>query len=843
MKRAGGSTPLRRVVARAVRSAPVTIGYASVVLIVSVLVWRVPAFATPPWRSVIRDATGFGYEGVVSEGRWWTLLTGALGADGAVGLIAALLIGVPALVVAERRLGAGRTVFAFGTTAVLGNALAIGIQLVGTFGGELWSGEVARIVAFDPLVGVLGALTASSAFHGPLWRRRIRALVVVGALIVLLYSGMPQDLARLLAALIGILLGMLLTGDAARMRRVRSSHHETRVLLASVVAMMGVGPVITLLSGRHLGPLAPLALLLEQNIPDTGRALEVCRATGASAQCLHDLTLVRLDGFGAVLLSTVPMVALLFAAWGLLRGRRFAVWFAAAIMGAFAVLGAVSLGAGVRAHVMPHPADLGTGHGAQQRTIEIAIALWAGIVLPLVVATLLILLRRGFPVRSTRRSVVGYLALVPGAWLVLAAVFVVATSMQPGGFSPRPDSLWAIIREAPERFVPAAYLRNLLPGFVPIEPASGVVFHSVGPVWWSVILLGAIWPLSRAVDAIAPADDRRLRSLLAEGSDSIGHMVTWPGNRTWFDPELSAGIAYRVISGVAVTTGGFFGRDRHDPAVLRRFIRRCEDDGWIVALYSVDTTTAASLEEIGWRTVQVAQETVLHPQAWSMVGKRWQDIRSSVNRADRAGITAVWSRFGALGVGLAAQIEEISEEWVAERRLPEMGFTLGGIDELVDDEVRLLLAVDAEGRLHGVTSWLPVRRSGETVGWTLDFMRRRTDGMNGVMEFLIAEAAARFKTEGVEEMSLSAAPLAQSPSGAHAGTDAIDRFLAYLGDTLEPVYGFRSLLAFKGKFQPEERPLVLGYADPLTLPAIGLAVGRAYLPGVSVRDLASLVTG
>lgn len=843
MSRREGSTPLRRIAVRSIHSAPVTIGYAIVVLTVSALVWRTPAGATPSWRSSLRAAAGFGYEEVVTDGHWWTLLTGALGADGTIGIVAFLLIGIPGLVVAERRLGAGRTLLAFVSTAVLGNALAIGIQLVGTLGGELWSGEVARIVAFDPLVGVVGALTASSAFHGPLWRRRIRALVVVGALIVLLYSGMPQDLARLLAALVGVLLGTMLAGGGPLVRRVRSSHHETRVLLASVVAMMGVGPVITLLSGRHLGPLAPLMLLLEQNVPDAGRAIEACRATGASAQCLHDLTLVRLDGFGAVLLSTVPMVALLFAAWGLLRGRRFAVWFAAAIMVAFAVLGAVSLGAGSRVHLTQPPSGLiGTGHGAQQRSIEIAIALWAGIVLPLVVATLLILLRRGFPVRATRRSVVGYLVLVVVAWLVLAAVFVVTTSVQSGGFAPRPDSLWAIIREAPERFVPAAYLRHLLPGFVPVAPASGLVFHAIGPIWWSVILLGAVWPLSRAADAVGPADEHRLRSLLAEGSDSIGHMTTWPGNRTWFDPELSAGIGYRVISGVAVTTGGFFGSDRHDPSVLRRFIERCEDAGWIVALYSVDTTTAASLERIGWRTVHVAEETVLHPQSWSMVGKRWQDIRSSVNRADRAGITAVWSRYGALGVGLAAQIAEISEEWVAERRLPEMGFTLGGIDELVDDEVRLLLAVDAEGRLHGVTSWLPVRRSGEIVGWTLDFMRRRTDGMNGVMEFLIAEAAARFQTEGIEEMSLSAAPLARSGGAVPAGTDAIDRFLSYLGDTLEPVYGFRSLLAFKGKFQPEERALLLGYADPLTLPAIGLAVGRAYLPGVSVRDLAGLIT-
>lgn len=839
---AGSRTPFGRLVARAIRSVPMSIGITSVVLIVSAFVWRTPPESTPVWRSAIRRSAGFGYEQVVGEGHWWALLTGAAGTDGALGLVAFVLIGVPALVLAERRFGSVKTLLAVLATAVLGNALAIGLQLLGTLGGEFWSGEVARIVAFDPLSGALGALAASSAFHGPLWRRRIRAFVVVGALIVLLYSGLPQDLARLFSALCGVLLGIVLAGSSPTVRRVRSSHHETRVLLASIVAMMGVGPLITFLSGRHLGPLAPLVLLLEQNIPDAGRVIGQCRTVGVSAQCLRDLTLVRIDGFGAVLLSVVPMIALLFAAWGLLRGRRFAVWFASAIMVSFAVLSAVSLGAGVTLRAAGHPSEsVVAGHGAQQRSIEIGIALWAAILLPLVVATLLIVFRRGFPVRTTRRSAWGYLALVGASWIVLASLFVVVALLQPAGFSPRPD-LWDVLRAAPERFVPAAYLRNVLPGFVPIAPLAGAVFHAVGPIWWSIILLGAVWPLSRVADAIAPADERRLRALLAEGSDSIGHMATWPGNRTWFDPQRSAGIAYRIVSGVAVTTGGFFGRDRHDQGVLERFIGHCEDSGLTVALYSVDEETAAALRRIGWRIVQVAEETVLHPQGWSMVGKRWQDIRSSVNRADRAGISAVWSAYGALGVGLAAQIAEISEEWVADRKLPEMGFTLGGIEELVDEEVRLLLAVDEQGRLHGVTSWLPVRRSGELVGWTLDFMRRRTDGMNGVMEFLIAEAAARFKADGIEEMSLSGAPLARSGIAADPGTDGIDRVLSYLGNVLEPVYGFRSLLAFKGKFQPEERPLVLGYADPLSLPAIGIAVGRAYLPDVSVRDLASLVT-
>ena len=44
------------------------------------------------------------------------------------------------------------------------------------------------------------------------------------------------------------------------------------------------------------------------------------------------------------------------------------------------------------------------------------------------------------------------------------------------------------------------------------------------------------------------------------------------------------------------------------------------------------------------------------------------------------------------------------------------------------------------------------------------------------------------------------------------------------------MYGFRSLLAFKAKFQPRYEPLYMIYPDAASLPAVGAAVARAYLP-------------
>jgi lysylphosphatidylglycerol synthetase-like protein (DUF2156 family) len=169
-----------------------------------------------------------------------------------------------------------------------------------------------------------------------------------------------------------------------------------------------------------------------------------------------------------------------------------------------------------------------------------------------------------------------------------------------------------------------------------------------------------------------------------------------------------------------------------------------------------------------------------------------------------------------------------------------MGFTLGGIDELDDRNVRCLIAVDADRTVHGVTSWLPSYRDGQRVGWTLDFMRRRSDGdVKGIMEFLIGTAALDVQKEGAEFLSMSGAPLAQANPDAEL--TGVQKLLEYIGKTMEPVYGFRSLLKFKAKFQPEYEPMYMCYPESAALPRIGLGISHAYLPQLTLTQTVRMV--
>jgi phosphatidylglycerol lysyltransferase len=361
-------------------------------------------------------------------------------------------------------------------------------------------------------------------------------------------------------------------------------------------------------------------------------------------------------------------------------------------------------------------------------------------------------------------------------------------------------------------------------------------------VFWTVALgaLTAFFLDTCAYRDAGAAD--RARAVLTRGGSTLSYMSTWPGNQYWLSPDGRAAVAYRAIGGVAVTVGGPYG----DPAALdsavSEFAGFCEHRGLKPCLYSVTAQTRAVTQRLGWTSVQIAEDTLL-PLSGGLQfeGKKWQDVRTALNRAAREGIHAEWWSYPEAPRELVDQIRDISAKWMAGKGLPEMGFTLGGLDELNDPNVRCLIAVGADRKVHGITSWMPVYASGRPVGWTLDLMRRNTEPstLRGVMEFMIATAALAFREEGAGFVSLSGAPLARLDRGEQPCQ--LQRLLDMIGSIMEPAYGFRSLLHFKAKFQPVYQPLYLAYPDPAALGSIATAIGRAYLPNLTTRQALCLL--
>lgn len=803
---------------------------ATIVVVVALLAVWVIAIPTGPHGPFSPPAAGLSPD-ALEDRHWWTILTSMLVAGGIAQFVISMVAAVVGVGLAERWMGWRRTLVAFVVTGVIASALGLGLELLGAAVHEFWSSSVRGILTLDPLTPIAGTLAWASAWARPVERRRTRTLLVGVAAVLLLYSGQPADLYLLVAVGLGIGAGALLRRD--RHPSWPASRHETRGLLAVVTVLLAVGPVLTALSVGRYGVLSPLGIALTDITPRV--AGPGCAAGDVAPQCIGELTRLPLHGVASTIVSILPLVLLLIGARGLLRGRRAAAVLLAALGVAQSALAAWYFG------VLPAIGVRWIVPLAPQRYWEVSLWLLVSTAVPLAYAVVLVLRRPAFPVRMSRAGIRNALLACAASFVVPAAAFVLVAHAVRDQFAQPPGWL-LLLAQAPQRFVPASFLRHEHVVLHPLTPFAHLVLQLPGVVFWLGIVTTAAIVLLRPapVGAAWPADPR-LRALLREGSGSLGHVATWPGNRLWVSADGSTGIAYRLVGDVAVTVSDPFGRVDGPDAALGEFVAFCDARAWTPAFYSVHERWREVLAARGWRSLPVAEETALDPSAFSLSGKAMQDVRTAVNRARRTDVVTLDATWTGLPAPIRRQIVAISEHWAADKRLPEMGFTLGGLDELDDPDVQLIVAVDADGRVIAVTSWLPVWRAGGLVGRTLDMMRRAPEAPNGAMEFAIAEAIEAHRAAGLELTSLSGTPLARPAQ--EAGAAALGAVLALIGRLLEPVYGFRSLLRFKSKFGPAGQTLHLVYRDPVQLPAIGAAIARCYLPDLTLRSSLRMLRG
>jgi phosphatidylglycerol lysyltransferase len=788
------------------------------------------AVATAPLRMLAEEAfrgmVGTGLGPLLTQHSAWTPFTYGLFADNPLELATAL-VAVAALVGwSERLMGAWRTLLAFLLLPAIGAGAGMLPQAADVLGLGGWDDGGAVI---DPLAPAIGALLTASAFADRLWRRRIRLLGFAGLLLMTLYSATSVDLFRLLTGAAGLVLGLILVPDARKTPRwARSSAHEARSLLAALVLASAVGPFVALASGLPWGPLHPLGLLLR---PLGAAGTADCSRAIATPACMAELALARLGGPGPVLLSVLPLLLLALSAYGMLRGRRVAAWLAIGVNLLLAALAAVYYA------LLPLVPDDTQFRLPDSEAAVVPVTL--SVLLPLALAVRVAVSLPSFPVAPSRLGLRRFLGTVLVTAVACIVGYVGVGSLVLDQFEPPVTGL-RLLADLPERLVPVGFLALRPLETVPSGSIAELLYDGVGPAFWGALFLASSAVIFDSAGAAKGRDLGRVRAMLRqEGPGSLSFMATWQGNEYWFGPCGEVAVAYRLVSGVAITTGAPIGPAERRTEAALGFARFCDEHGWVPVFYGIGDELRDALDERGWQATPIGDDAVLDPAAFTLVGKRSQDIRTSLNRARKLGVTDEWSSWEQLGLTARSQIEAISEEWVAGRNLPEMGFTLGGIDELQDPEVRLLLAVAPTGRIEAVTSWLPTYREGEVVGWTLDLMRRRPDSMNGVVEFLLARMLQRARYRELEFVSLSAAPLARVAEQTDA-PDLTTQVLGFLGRRLETLYGFRSLLAFKLKFQPEFRPLHLAYPDPVLLPAVGIAIARAYLPAVTVQQAVTL---
>jgi lysyl-tRNA synthetase, class II len=311
-------------------------------------------------------------------------------------------------------------------------------------------------------------------------------------------------------------------------------------------------------------------------------------------------------------------------------------------------------------------------------------------------------------------------------------------------------------------------------------------------------------------------EERRIVSRLVRthGNDSLAFFSLRRDKNYFLSTSRRSFLAYRVLAGTALVSGGPIGAKEGFADLLAEFRRICHARGWRLALLSVDADVLPLARSIGLRPIKIGDEAVVRPSSFSLEGRSVRRVRQSVARLERAGYIVDLVKARDVDAELRAELERVSAVWRGAN--VERGFSMAMDDPFREPETLFALA-RCGARVGGFLHLVPSGR-----GYSLGAMRRDPATPNGLMEYLIVRVVEWARTRGAEEISLNFcvfADLLAEPSGR---LQSAARAILRVGDR---VFQLERLLVFSGKFTPEWRPR---YLCVERLPDL-LLVGLSYL--------------
>jgi len=315
-----------------------------------------------------------------------------------------------------------------------------------------------------------------------------------------------------------------------------------------------------------------------------------------------------------------------------------------------------------------------------------------------------------------------------------------------------------------------------------------------------------------------------------------------------FGPEVSAfaipsqegAVAYARDGRTAVALGDPIGSETDAWPAFWAWLWHCRVRRWRPGVYQASEITAARLREAGWHPYLVGLEAIVDPAAFQLRRPRLANIRHTVTRARKGGVTTRWSGVGIRGFGddpaVLDGMEALDAAW---RRTagPAMGFTVGRFDRRDLDRCGIAVALGSDG---AVEAFVVLRRTGADGGWLLDLMRRRRDGVPGAVEACLVTAIEALGADGVRRLSMGLAPL----HGLDPRRGPVpERAIAVGARMVRHWYDYPGLAFYKNKFDPswERRYLVARHRRDL--PWLGIALLRLHLGGSLHRALLGIAKG
>ncbi|HYB00512.1 MAG TPA: phosphatidylglycerol lysyltransferase domain-containing protein [Ktedonobacteraceae bacterium] len=429
----------------------------------------------------------------------------------------------------------------------------------------------------------------------------------------------------------------------------------------------------------------------------------------------------------------------------------------------------------------------------------------------------LALLFRYFQARSDPPSVKrGYVVLVLGLSIVVLYTI--------GGFI----ALSSEFEEQIDRFgVEGVIVRLLTNAHLHLSPGTQALLfeHALQALSISAILYGMISILRPVTKMMLPNEEER-RAVASNthmfGKNSISYFALSEEKSYFFSTSRKVVIAYVLVGSVAVVAGDPIGPESELTGALQEFKAFCSQQDWTAVFWQVRNDLVELYRESGMHLLKIGEDAVINTQTFTLKGGAMANVRSSAKRAEKEGLQVVFYRGPVHNSEQLAQMERISQRWVAQKGECEMGFSMGQFNSIGDHEHITAVAVDRQNLVHAFVTFIPIYGRN---GWGLDLMRRAERCAPGTMELVLSRSIEFVKSCGAEMVSLGLAPLSNAN---HEDTSLLENGIDVLTHRFGNLKESQSLFNFKKKFQPTWESRYLVFSHTLTLPQVGWALYKAH---------------
>jgi phosphatidylglycerol lysyltransferase len=338
------------------------------------------------------------------------------------------------------------------------------------------------------------------------------------------------------------------------------------------------------------------------------------------------------------------------------------------------------------------------------------------------------------------------------------------------------------------------------------------------------VVLGAIGVLAPVPE---PAPDTAARSRAEAIAARYGEGALLPfqlrHDKLLFEPDGIEGlISYGLAGRMAVILGDPIGPPRTLPGLLAAFVEHCNQRDRVSAVYQASGLGRALLLRAGFVVMRVGHEAVVDLPSFDLAGAARRNLRQTVTRAQRGGVTVDWYGAGLPpgSNGLAEQLRRVERAW---RRWPPLGFSISCLAENDLGRVPIAVAHDPSGTAVAFATFAPTGTDG---GWVVDLIERAPAGPPGALEACLVEGARNFRSAGAPTLSLGLAPLAGLDL---EGRPWRERALGRSARLVRLWYNVPGLAFFKAKFVPRWEPRYVAARSDLDLVGLMVALVRLHV--------------